>query len=49
MFWEHAANDLSWFKKWDTVLDDSRPPFYKWFKGGLFNLCYNAVDVHVCS
>jgi propionyl-CoA synthetase len=29
------------------VLDDSNPPFYRWFKGGQLNTCYNAVDRHV--
>jgi propionyl-CoA synthetase len=31
------------------VLDDSRPPFYRWFPGGLLNTCYNALDRHVES
>ena len=29
------------------MLDDSRPPFYRWFTGGALNTCYNALDVHV--
>ena len=29
------------------MLDDSNPPFYKWFKGGRLNVCYNAVDRNV--
>jgi propionyl-CoA synthetase len=29
------------------VLNDSRPPFYRWFPGGLLNSCYNALDRHV--
>ena len=33
--------------KWDQVLDDSKPPFYRWFTGGRLNTCFNAVDVHV--
>jgi propionyl-CoA synthetase len=46
-FWAEAAQDLHWYKKWDRVLDDSRKPFYRWFPGGLFNTCYNALDRHV--
>lgn len=46
-FWAKAAEDVHWFKKWDVVLDDSCPPFYKWFKGGVVNSCYNALDRHV--
>ncbi len=43
-FWANAADKLHWYKKWDKVLDDSNPPFYKWFVGGKTNICYNAVD-----
>ncbi len=46
-FWGEAAEALIWEKKWDKVLDDSDAPFYHWFKGGIFNTCYNAVDRHV--
>lgn len=43
-FWGEIAENLHWYKKWDKVLDDSNPPFYKWFVGGETNTCYNAVD-----
>jgi propionyl-CoA synthetase len=46
-FWADAAEDVHWYRKWDKVLDDSRPPFYRWFQGGLVNTCYNALDLHV--
>jgi len=46
-FWSEAATAISWFRRWDRVLDDSRPPFYRWFPGGVLNTCYNAVDRHV--
>ncbi|MBY6260740.1 propionyl-CoA synthetase [Azospirillum sp. 412522] len=46
-FWGEAAKDISWFKPWDKVLDDSNAPFYRWFVGGELNTCYNAVDRHV--
>ena len=48
-FWAEAAENVHWYRKWDTVLDDSRKPFYRWFKGGVVNSCYNALDVHVES
>ncbi len=48
-FWAEAAEDIDWFEKWDRVLDDSRPPFFRWFAGGRVNTCYNAVDRHVAS
>jgi propionyl-CoA synthetase len=46
-FWGEAAEEISWFKRWDKVLDHANPPFYRWFRGGLLNTCYNAVDRHV--
>jgi propionyl-CoA synthetase len=46
-FWGELAEDISWIKRWDKVLDDSNPPFYRWFTGGVMNTCYNAVDRHV--
>jgi propionyl-CoA synthetase len=46
-FWAEAAEAIHWERRWDRVLDDSRPPFYRWFTGGRLNTCYNAVDRHV--
>ena len=46
-FWAEAAEALHWERRWDRVLDDSRPPFYRWFRGGRLSTCYNALDVHV--
>jgi len=43
-WWEKWANELFWFKKWNKVLDDSHPPFYRWFVGGETNLAYLATD-----
>ena len=46
-FWAEAAEGIDWYKKWNTVLDRSNPPMYRWFVGGELNTCYNAVDRHV--
>jgi propionyl-CoA synthetase len=46
-FWAELAEEIHWYKKWDRVLDASRPPFYRWFTGGTVNTCYNALDRHV--
>jgi propionyl-CoA synthetase len=46
-FWGEAAEAITWYKKWDKVLDSSNPPFYRWFAGGELNTCYNALDRHV--
>ncbi|MFP6759878.1 MAG: acetyl-coenzyme A synthetase N-terminal domain-containing protein, partial [Alphaproteobacteria bacterium] len=46
-FWGEQAERVHWTKRWDRVLDDSNPPFYRWFPGGELNTCYNALDRHV--
>lgn len=46
-FWAEAAGELHWFKKWDTVLDDTDAPFFKWFDGSRTNLSYNCLDRHI--
>lgn len=46
-FWGKAGEEIHWFRKWDKVLDDSNPPYYRWFVGGEMNTCYNALDRHV--
>jgi propionyl-CoA synthetase len=45
-FWGRAAEEIDWDKKWDSVLDQSRLPFVKWFSGAMLNTCFNAVDRH---
>jgi len=46
-FWADEANELEWYQKWDTVLDDSNKPFYKWFVGAKTNIVHNAIDRHL--
>ncbi len=46
-YWEEAALELTWFRKWDAVLDDSDAPFYRWFPGAQCNVVYNALDRHI--
>src|SRR5579859_2866086 len=48
-FWAEAAEAIEWEKPWDKVLDDSHPPFYRWFKGAEVNACHNALDRHVAA
>ncbi|MCE4604332.1 MAG: acetate--CoA ligase [Aeropyrum sp.] len=43
-FWDERARELVWIKHWDQVLDESQPPFYRWFKGGVTNINLNALD-----
>ena len=48
-WWSEQAEQLHWFRRWDTVLDDSNPPFYEWFTGGTLNVSYNCLDRHVLA
>ncbi len=43
------ADLLEWDKPWDTILDTSDAPFWKWFVGGKLNACYNCVDRHAAA
>ena len=42
-WWAKQAEALDWFERWDTVLDESEAPFYKWFTGGKLNASYNCA------
>jgi len=46
-FWGAAADQLYWDRRWKQVRDDSNPPFYRWFVGGVLNTCYNCLDRHI--
>jgi len=45
-FWgEMAEKNISWFKKWDKVLEwNFEKPEIKWFLGGKLNVSYNCLD-----
>ena len=45
-FWAEQAERLTWFRRWDTVLD-WQPPWVKWFEGGRLNASYNCLDRHI--
>jgi acetyl-CoA synthetase len=46
-FWAQRAEELEWFQKWHTVLDDSRQPFFQWYVGGKVNIVHNCIDRHL--
>jgi acetyl-CoA synthetase len=47
-FWARLARELvSWKTAFTKTLDDSNPPFYKWFEDGTLNASYNCLDRHV--
>ncbi|MCB1730944.1 MAG: propionyl-CoA synthetase [Halieaceae bacterium] len=45
--WQDAAENIHWYQRPTRLLDDSNPPFYRWYPDGVTNACYNAVDIHV--
>src|SRR6201994_466073 len=46
-WWVKQAKELDWFKEPTQDLNDSNPPFYKWFEDGTINASYNCLDRHV--
>ena len=47
-YWEaQARNRITWFKEPTVLLDDSNPPFFKWFSDGELNVTYNCIDRHI--
>src|SRR3954468_13177897 len=48
-FWADAARDVTWIREPQQILDDSNPPFYRWFPDGELTTCANALDRHVES
>ncbi len=50
-FWAAQADDyLTWFKKWDSVLDwsfDENDLHINWFTGATLNVSYNCLDRHL--
>jgi propionyl-CoA synthetase len=48
-FWAEAAGAIDWRTPPTIVLDDSNPPFSRWFPDGVLNTCENALDRHVAA
>ena len=47
-FWHRQALErLTWFTEPTGILDESNPPFFKWFGDGELNLSYNCLDRHL--
>lgn len=47
-FWgKIAEEEFEWYEKWDSVLDESDKPFYKWFNNAKCNIVHNALDRHM--
>ncbi len=48
-FWGEQARLIHWDTPPTRILDQSNPPFRRWFVGGTTNLCHNAVDRHLAE
>lgn len=49
-FWAEVGTKMvHWDKPFERVLDNSNPPFTKWYSGGYLNACYNAIDRHIAA
>ncbi|MDO9378866.1 MAG: propionyl-CoA synthetase [Nocardioidaceae bacterium] len=48
-FWMEQAGLITWIAKPRKALDDSSPPFYRWYPDATMNTCYNALDRHVIA
>ena len=48
-FWAEQARLIDWQQAPQSICDNSRPPFTRWFAGGTTNLCHNAVDRHLAA
>ncbi|KAA0107948.1 propionyl-CoA synthetase [Mycolicibacterium sp. P1-5] len=46
-FWAQAARAVTWTRAPQRILDDSNPPFYRWFPDAELNTCANALDRHI--
>jgi acetyl-CoA synthetase len=46
---DQARQRLDWQEPFGSVLDDSNPPFYRWFADGKLNASYNCLDRHILA
>jgi len=49
-FWmSRALDELTWYREPTEGLDDSNPPFFKWFADGELNASVNCLDRHLAA
>ena len=49
-FWaDLAREELDWHKPFETILDDSNAPHFKWFSDGEINVSYNCLDRNLAT
>ncbi|CAM3436461.1 acetate--CoA ligase [Hydrogenibacillus schlegelii] len=45
-YWARIAGELAWFSPWHTLVEGTIERF-RYFVGGLSNVCYNCLDRHL--
>ena len=49
-YWKDFADEkIDWIEPYDTVLDESNAPFYKWFSNGKLNVSNQCIDRHLAD
>ena len=49
-FWaERAREEISWQTEFESVLDSSNAPHFRWFYDGTMNVSYNCIDRHLAT
>ncbi len=46
-YYKEFSAMLDWYQPWDTLLDSSNPPFWRWYIGGKLNASFNCIDRHL--
>jgi acetyl-CoA synthetase len=50
VFWNDIAENFTWHKKWDQVLNwNFTEPNIEWFKGAKLNITENCIDRHLAT
>ena len=50
LFWsQQAKKEIDWYQDFETVIDDSNAPFYRWFPDGKLNVSFNCLDRHLAD
>lgn len=49
-FWARLAREhVVWKKPFTQTLNQTTPPFFKWFEDGVLNVSYNCLDKHLSN
>ena len=50
LFWSQQANqEIDWHQPFNTIVDESNAPFYRWFPDGQLNISHNCLDRHLAE